>query len=712
MTAADRIRRVRETLVVLSELATGGEMRRLDVWNAVTARIPLDADEQQLDARRRVKGSVDWAFASTDLAKAGWLVKSGKGEWHVTEAGRDALLQFQDAEGFVAEARARYAAWSKAQKADRVRLLSTVILPDNSDRERLHEVLRLFVTRGLEAGESVFVPSRAVWTAESAAELVQCFIQAPDAEGGSFIEKLQGQLKHASEDARLLMAELVTWQLLPISTDTIGAEKKRRRVEDVLATMEHPVQIPDAVADVFDTGSFAPGARMSSNLYAAMSIIVRLVADWFALTDEQRESALGDPWLWREFVRGIEGELFPTQRNSLLYEVRPDYFGRVVASEPKQRIRDTFIGEIEHPVDDLERDLYAITIALQLKAGGPVNFYDEKYRKAWQKGESAATNLEPHDPDLVTLPGGRVPFPPATSAFATSLHVDEPWLQRTLDLLERRRQVILYGPPGTGKTYLARALAAHIAGEIEVETTKLVQFHPSYSYEDFFEGYRPVTVDGALSYELVGGPMRRIAERARANPELNFVLIIDEINRGNLAKIFGELYFLLEYREQSVELLYSKDASFTLPPNVYIIGTMNTSDRSVALMDAAMRRRFAFVQLHPSLPPTSGVLRAWLRSNELDDAPARLLEALNSRIPDPAFQVGPSYLMNSDLDLSEARLQEVWDFEVLPLLEELHFGEEVDIQAKYGLVALRRSMAKATELAAQEEFGVLESGAP
>src|SRR5205814_5261615 len=119
------------------------------------------------------------------------------------------------------------------------------------------------------------------------------------------------------------------------------------------------------------------------------------------------------------------------------------------------------------------------------------------------------------------------------------------------------------------------------------------------TYEDFFEGFRPKsTADGRLEFELRPGAFRKLAEEAREHPSTVYILIIDEINRGNLAKIFGELYFLLEYRDHRVRLQYSQE-DFTLPANFYMIGTINTADRSIALVDAAMRRRFAFVEMHP-----------------------------------------------------------------------------------------------------------------
>ncbi len=173
--------------------------------------------------------------------------------------------------------------------------------------------------------------------------------------------------------------------------------------------------------------------------------------------------------------------------------------------------------------------------------------------------------------------------------------------------------------------------------------------------------------------------------------------MIDEINRGNLPKIFGELYFLLEYRDAHIALLYGSDDSFTLPDNVFIIGTMNTTDRSIALLDAAMRRRFAFLELHPDTEPTSGVLENWLSAHNLDPEAARLLESLNGRIADRAAKIGPSYLMPADQVLTEERLEEIWEHKLLPLLEEHHYGDGVSVASVYGLRALRNSQTTPPE---------------
>ena len=257
---------------------------------------------------------------------------------------------------------------------------------------------------------------------------------------------------------------------------------------------------------------------------------------------------------------------------------------------------------------------------------------------------------------------------------AEKLFVPQAWLSEVRAILDERRQLIFYGPPGTGKTFIARALAADLVGP---EQVKLVQFHPAYTYEDFFEGYRPApgATEGTISFELKAGPLRQLVNRAREHKDQAFVLIIDEINRANLAKVFGELYFLLEYRDQAVDLLYSSDEEgFTLPKNLYLIGTMNTADRSIALVDAAMRRRFAFVELSPDLEPTKSLLRKWSAAHGQDDRAADLLARLNLHIDDPEFRIGPAYFMKrDDPDAhSPERLELIWRTSILPLLQEHH----------------------------------------
>lgn len=291
-------------------------------------------------------------------------------------------------------------------------------------------------------------------------------------------------------------------------------------------------------------------------------------------------------------------------------------------------------------------------------------------------------------------------LPDITDEFADSVLMDRDWLAECVALLRDRPQLIFYGPPGTGKTYLAQALADHLTGG-KPENTQLVQFHPSYTYEDFFEGIRPRLDDdnASVGFQLHRGPLRRLAEAARGRPDEPFVLIIDEINRGHLAKVFGELYFLLEYRRRSVNLLYGSDKGqgFTLPPNLLILGTMNTADRSIALIDTAMRRRFAFVELHPGEDPVAPLLGRWLRQEGLPETAAHLLAELNSRIADRDFRIGPSYLMRRAIHEDPAGLARVWRTQILPLLEEHHYGDGTDVAATYGLEAIQATVERATQ---------------
>ncbi|GID96603.1 AAA family ATPase [Amorphoplanes digitatis] len=298
-----------------------------------------------------------------------------------------------------------------------------------------------------------------------------------------------------------------------------------------------------------------------------------------------------------------------------------------------------------------------------------------------------------------------VELPEPTAAFAEKLLLDREWLADTVDLLREKKQIILYGPPGTGKTYLAYELAQYVTGEVD-GAYRLVQFHPSYSYEDFFEGYRPVRGDqrGGIAFSLEPGPFKQLVMDARNDPAQPFVLIIDEINRANLAKVFGELYFLLEYRGRRIQLQYSPTEEFELPPNVFIIGTMNTADRSIALVDAAMRRRFLFQALFPGEHPLRDMLRRWLRANQLPEERADLLDELNRAIGDRDAAVGPSYLMNPRV-ADERGLARIWRTAIEPLLEERHLGDGVDVRARYGLDVLRRRLAQAAAAADPDDIG-------
>lgn len=263
---------------------------------------------------------------------------------------------------------------------------------------------------------------------------------------------------------------------------------------------------------------------------------------------------------------------------------------------------------------------------------------------------------------------------------AEELLISRDFLDEIHDLLNRHKQAIFYGPPGTGKTYVALRLAQALA-PID-DHHMLVQFHPSTSYEDFFEGYRPLAAgNDQMVYKLISGPLRIMAERAASDltgrPHL---LVIDEINRANLAKVLGELLYLLEYRGREIHPLYRPTETFSLPENLWIIGTMNTADRSIATVDAALRRRFHFVPFIPddrADNPLSGLLGRWLNENDEPAWVGDLVDGVNQRLRKEMggdhLLLGPSYFMQKGLDRNSLAL--IWRYRIEPLIDDLFFGD-------------------------------------
>lgn len=273
---------------------------------------------------------------------------------------------------------------------------------------------------------------------------------------------------------------------------------------------------------------------------------------------------------------------------------------------------------------------------------------------------------------------------------AEELLVDRSFLDDIVELLRDKGQVILYGPPGTGKTYIAKKLAEVLAPD--QRRRSVVQFHPSTSYEDFVEGYRPEPVNGAITYALTDGPLRTLADRAKSAPGVRHVMLIDEINRGNLPRILGELLFLLEYRGEQIGTLYRPDEAFELPPDLWFIGTMNTADRSIALIDAALRRRFHFVPIYPESGPLEGLLRRWLARHHEPTWIADLVAMVNVELIDalggPHLQIGPSHFMRRGLD--EVGVERIWRYNVEPFVEDQFFGDQARIdQFRYSEVRRR-----------------------
>jgi MoxR-like ATPase len=236
--------------------------------------------------------------------------------------------------------------------------------------------------------------------------------------------------------------------------------------------------------------------------------------------------------------------------------------------------------------------------------------------------------------------------------------------------LRRKKHIIFQGPPGTGKTYVAEKLARHFVSQTS-GFWEVVQFHSAYNYEDFIQGLQPIPVESALRFDLVPGRFLQFCQRVRLESNHDpCVLIIDEINRANLARVFGELMYLLEYRDKAIPLAAGGEP-FQIPRNVYLIGTMNTADRSIALVDHALRRRFSFIRLRPKYD----ILERELKSHNYPaDELISVLKEINQAIDDPNYEVGISFFMKDKERLKEY-LSMIWKSEIEPYLEEYFYDQ-------------------------------------
>lgn len=686
----------RAVLEVLRD--AGQSVRRNDVLEAVAERHPPTAYElAALESNGRPRWRTHVLFGTSDMVAAGWLTKN-RGEWTITPAGVGALDSLGEDVARVAAARWRER--SRARKAtggpsaDIVDAVLEVLddgqwstfaevgelaslpagtvreyvtsLPDGSGAHRLlddaegadADVRSTFEDEGLEFDEHGRADEHAHVRKEDLRERLDELGLLPKVPRRAWLVRVDDP-----DGNNLLQAWLAAGRVVIAATNL-------REVPEAISRDD----LKAAVDEDYSHASYSARNDMLDELHFFLTRMQ--VGDIVATVDQEmlyigtitghaeRADNAFEQWIAKSFP----DQAGPTHGN-LFRTVEWAGAGGVGYAELPGEL--TARLRVQKDVLDLTQQLDILEALM-------------------------GTQAEQAPPPEVK----KVVLPEATETLSTSLHVGRTWLQECIDLLNDRPQLIFYGPPGTGKTYIAQALAKHVAGE----NVRVVQFHPTYSYEDFFEGFRPVASGG---FDLKPGPMRKIVDQAVRNPKVPHVLIIDEINRGNLAKVFGELYFLLEYRDANVELLYADD-DFSLPANVYIIGTMNTADRSIALVDAAMRRRFAFVSLHPTAPPTDGVLRSWLAAQDRPPRVADLLDELNRRIDDPDFKVGPSYFMRQAVH-ADGGLERAWRTAILPLLEEHHFGEMTsdEVVARYGLDTVAASVdgSSAAELDVARDKG-------
>lgn len=567
--------------------------------------------------------------------------------------------------------------------------------------KQIYAAAERWVDCALRTDGSLFTPDKAIWTAELLGVLHERFLDQPDeSKGIKFLDKLESQLDDSPadirRDVRQLMGEVLYVHYLPRA---LKVETKKAAVEKVLGRALPLDATPQDVMDGFQWGLMGLGPGNNLTHYQVGTLIESL-EQWKKLASQVQGGLLKDEWTFKDFLFGLsydssllkgkktgEGQL-----HMLLHVLFPDTFEHILRNDKLGICKaKAFASFFDAQEPDVDRKVQQIRRTIEEKKGGDFDFYDEDIIPYWKpaKGEKPVEVFSVGDKGTQLSDDG-------LEALAAELYLpDDAFLKEIKSLLVEKGQVIFQGPPGTGKTYVARALARHLAGS--AERVSLVQFHPSYAYEDFVQGFRPKQTDGGqVGFELRKGPLLEIAEKAERDKDNRYYLIIDEINRGNLATVFGELYFLLEYRgdAERIRLQYSDEGEkFALPENLFIIGTMNTADRSIAMVDLALRRRFYFVEFLPEEEPVKGVLLRWLEKNAPNDMRwvAAVVDKANELLKDSDAAIGPSYFMRPE-GLTEDKVARIWKHSVLPYIEERLFNER-DRLANFELENLRKAVS-------------------
>lgn len=516
-----------------------------------------------------------------------------------------------------------------------------------------------------------------LWTPDNLSELQDRFTGDNLIEGKelSFFEKVEKQLEGAEPKVIQLAAEAFWFLYLVPLARLIKPETKRNNIKWIWELSGHSMPESDYLADPVLKGIAHPGQSFLPNLYRELFALLDITAEWKGLPDNQKNLRIGHAhWNFSEWVDShIEGN--PQVRHAILFFIHPDYFEPCVSLTDKHKL----VGKLENRLPEnrrlkgkgastteIDKVIYRIRQNLEKEYGTPLDFYESPIIGMWKK------TGKPPDP-----------LPPSLRTQALN--------------------TILYGPPGTGKTYATARRCVEIcdgqapeSGEeinaryaelVEEGRVEFITFHQSYGYEEFVEGLRPETGQASPGFRLVAedGILKRIASRAREDDNsVPYVLVIDEINRANVSKVLGELVTLLEEdkragadNEISVQLPHSKDR-FTLPANLYILGTMNTADRSIALLDTALRRRFNFVEL----PPDPEKLREAADATGID-LPAVLL-AINERLEwlvDRDHLIGHAWLMSAE---TREDVDRIMRHKIIPLIAEYFYDDWKKVRAALG----------------------------
>ncbi len=500
----------------------------------------------------------------------------------------------------------------------------------------------------------------------------------------SFEERLQVQLEPAPPEAKKLCAE-VFW-VYYLLVRSVTRAKKLDRIKTVWEWSG--ASVPEnhwALGDVLDKGVVLAGMAYNLGLWKELMFIFTLMHDWTTRSASDRKSLLSDPWRFAEFLDEQPDSDRRQFRHALLFLLFPNDFQPMVSSRHKRKIVRAFQDQIDETVKPnrmsaagIDRTLLAIQSRLQDQyPDQEVYFYSSPFKEIWQNGPPEEED-DYSDGDEEDEWNEMENETYTIETALADLFLEETQFRRVLKTIKLHKNLILQGPPGVGKTFIAKRIAWCLMGREELEAVEMVQFHQSYAYEDFVQGYRPTEEGG---FTLREGPFLEFCERAAAAPDQPFVFIIDEINRGNLSRIFGELLMLIEPDkrgpEHEIKLTYGR-RRFSVPNNVHLLGLMNTADRSLAIMDYALRRRFRFETLKPEFGTRfrEHLLEHGIATSLIDRIIGKV-GALNERIREEKdlgsdFEIGHSYFVPNG-QAGEQWYLDVIDLQIKPLLREYWF---------------------------------------
>lgn len=539
-----------------------------------------------------------------------------------------------------------------------------------------------FKQRCLLNQESLFLDGQTLWTTEHFQALIDNYVKQPDLGDGGFYDKLASQLATCQALDVALMAE-VFWivNLGPTNLDATAKLDRVKLIWNLKPVQAFPVQSPFVETPVLaGLGSGGPGYNMY--LWKEMVFAIQAFRDWATKPRSEREALLANGAAFADWLDGIPSGKGRQFYHALCHVLFPDQFERIFSQSQRKTVAKAhkiWSPQTAESRPTLDAALLNLRKRLEVEHGQEVDFYLPPVGTLMPatpaKAAVKATSSDPAGPPGTSaLANETAPKPYAVEGDANSLGD-----------LRQADNVILYGPPGTGKTHemQGRMKGALANGEV----CEFVAFHPSYSYEDFVGGLRPSAAPNGqgLVVHYQNGPFLRLCEAAHKSPSKRFTLFIDEINRANVAKVFGELIALIEPSKRVRAGSRSSDVKadnslwvtvpglldpLGVPHNLDIVATMNTADRSIAMMDIALRRRFRF---HECPPEPKLIEPAMVGAIDL----ATLLQRLNDRLEyllDRDHAIGHAVFMGI---MSLDELQQVLSQRVIPLLQE-YFFEDLD----------------------------------